>query len=98
MAGILATQRINPSLAAHNPNDVRFGEGQYLSDIPPGTMTASQLSRALLGMPFQGQRFTNYIEVDVTGLPVVMGRPNVYVVINTEPLDVTGRITGFGSN
>jgi hypothetical protein len=49
-------------------------------------------------MPFQGQRFTNYIEVDVTGLPVVMGRPNVYVVINTEPLDVTGRITGFGSN
>lgn len=98
MAGIVATQQIKPSLAANNPNDFRYGEGVYLSDIPPGAMTPSQLSRVFLGIPFQGQRFTNYVGVDVTGLSVVMGRPNVYVVPGAQPLNVTGRITGFGSN
>jgi large repetitive protein len=98
MTGILATQQINPSLAANNPNDVRYGEGQYFSDIQPGTMTSSQLSRVFLGMPFQGQKFTNYVEVNVEGLPVVPGRPNVYVVPNTMPLNIAGRVVGFGAN
>ena len=98
MTGIVPTLQINPSLAADNPRDVRYGDGQYLSDILPGSMTSAQLSQVFLGMPFQGQRFTNYVGIDVKGLLVVMGRPNVYVVPSTKPLDLTGRVTGFGRN
>jgi hypothetical protein len=85
-------------LLADNPNDARYGDGQYFTDIAPGTMTSNQLSRVFLGMPFQAERFTNYVEINVEGLTVVMGRPNVYVVPNTGPLYVRERIVGFGSN
>jgi hypothetical protein len=98
MTAILATRRINPSLATRNPHDVRHGAGQYMSDIAPGTRTSSQLSRLFLGMPFLGWRFTNFVEIDVSGLRVEMGRPAVYVIRNSLPLDVTDRIIGFGSN
>ena len=98
MLGIIATQRINASLAAGHRSDVRYGEGQYLSDIPPGAMSPAQLSRVFLGMPFHGRRFANYVGIDATGLLVVMGRPHVYVVPNILPLDVAGRIRGFGSS
>ena len=98
MNAILATRRINPSLAIRNPHDVRHGEGQYLSDIPPGTTTSSRLSRIFLGLPFHGRRFTHYLAVDVSGLRVVRGRAGVYVIPNTAPLDVTDRIRDHGSN
>ena len=98
MMGILASQSINPSLASNNPNDVLYGEGQYFSDIPPGTMTLPQLSSRFIRLPFQGQRFSNYVTVDVTGLNVVMGRPHVYLVPNTQPLNVTGRVVDSGRN
>jgi hypothetical protein len=68
------------------------------SDIAPGTMTGNQLSRNFLGVPWQGDRFTNYVAIDVSGLNVVVGRPNVYVIPNSGPLDVSGRIRGFGAN
>jgi hypothetical protein len=61
-------------------------------------MTGSQLSRVFLGMPFQGDRFTNYVAIDVSGLNVVKGRENVYVIPNPGPLDVSARIRGFGAN
>ena len=96
--GILSSGRLNPSLRSLNPRDVRYGEGQYLSDIQPGTMTCAQLSRCFLGQPFQGRRFTNYVEIDVSGLNVVQGRPGVFVVPNDAPLDLTGRIVGYGVN
>jgi hypothetical protein len=96
MNGIVDSAQLNPSLKALNPNDVRYGNGQYLSDIPPGTRTPSELSYDFLGMPFQARRFTNYVEIDVTGLNVVQGRPGVFVVPNEVPLDLTGRIVGNG--
>jgi RHS repeat-associated protein len=96
MRGIVNSGELNPSTRARNPQDARYGDGQYLTDIAPGTMTPAQLSRAFIGQPFQGQRFTHVVEVDVTGLNVVQGRPGVFVVPNNAPLDVSGRIVSFG--
>jgi hypothetical protein len=96
MNGILESEQLNPSLKALNPADARYGNGQYLSDIAPGSMTPAQLSRQFLGMPFQGSRFTNWVEIDVSGLNVVQGRAGVFVVPNEGPLDLAGRIVGSG--
>ncbi len=98
MQGIVDSGKLNPSLRSVNPADARYGNGQYLSDIAPGTRTCAQLSRCFLGQPFQGQRFTNFVEVNVDGLEVLQGRPNVFVVPGEAPLDLSGRIVGFGAN
>jgi hypothetical protein len=97
LAGIIDSEELNPSLGSINPNDVRYGNGQYLSDIAPDTMTPAQLSRAFLGQPFQGAKFTNFIEIDVSGLDVVQGRPGVFVIPNDAPLDLSGRIISSGA-
>ena len=96
--GILDSGQLNPSLKSVNPSDARYGNGQYLTDITPGSKTGPQLSRALLGNPFQASRFTHYLEIDVSGLDVVPGRPGVFVVPNEGPLDIIGRIIGYGTN
>jgi RHS repeat-associated protein len=96
LKGITESKELRPSLQANNPKDVRYGEGQYLSDFAPGENTPAQLSREFLGQPFQGRRFTHYVEVDVTGLEVVQGRNGVFVVPGNKPLDLTGRIVGSG--
>ncbi|WP_203218224.1 HYD1 signature containing ADP-ribosyltransferase family protein [Nocardia brasiliensis] len=44
------------------------------------------------------QQFSHFLEIDVTGLTVVQGRPGVFVVPNTEPLDLSGRIVRSGRN
>ena len=94
--GITESGELRPSLKAVNPSDVRYGEGQYMSDFAPGTKTPAQLSREFLGQPFQGRRFTYYVEIDVTGLDVVQGRDGVYVVPGNQPLNLSGRIVGSG--
>jgi hypothetical protein len=94
--GIVESGQLNPSLKALNPNDVRYGNGQYLSDIAPGTMTPAQLSRQFINNPFQGARYTHFVEIDTTGLDIIQGRPGVYVVPNEVPLDLTGRLTNSG--
>jgi hypothetical protein len=95
---ILESGQLNPSLKADNPSDARYGNGQYLTNIAPGTKTGAQLSRALVGNPFQGARFTHYLGIDVTGLNVVEGRAAVFLVPNDEPLDLSGRIVDCGAN
>ncbi|WP_194838784.1 HYD1 signature containing ADP-ribosyltransferase family protein [Nocardia sp. XZ_19_369] len=67
-------------------------------DIEPGTRTPAQLSAAFLRVPWAGAKFSHFLEIDVTGLTVVQGRPGVFVVPNTEPLDLTGRIVRSGRN
>jgi hypothetical protein len=96
--GILASLSLLPSTVARNPNDVRYGDGQYLSDIEPGTMTLGQLSRALIGHPFLGRRFTHFVEIEIDGLTVIEGRPHVFVIPNIHPLNLTGRIVRSGGN
>lgn len=61
-------------------------------------MTSNQLSRAFLGAPFWGSRFTNFVEINVSGLNVVEGRAGVFVIPNEGPLDLTGRIVSSGAN
>lgn len=97
-AGIRASGELRPSLRSVNPRDVRYGEGQYVSDIVPGTRTCAQLSRCFLGQPFQGNRFTHYVEIDVRGLNVVKGRDGVFVVPGQTPLDLTDRLVSWGAN
>jgi hypothetical protein len=96
--GILVSNQLLPSTKARNPREARHGDGQYLTDIPPGTMSGARLSRALRGNPFEGRRFTHYVEIDVTGLQVIMGAPHAYVVLNARPLDLSARIVRSGTN
>src|SRR5712692_2503620 len=93
LAGILQTRVLLPSKATSQRRDVRYGDGQYLTDIAPGTMTPAQLSRALIGHPFRGSRFTHYVELDTNGLKVVCGRAGVFVIPNDQPLDLTCSVT-----
>lgn len=95
--GIAESNSLRASTKASNPKDVRYGNGQYVSDFAPGTKTPAQLSREFLGQPFQGKRFTHYIEIDVTDLPVVQGRNGVFVIPNDVPLDLSGRIIRSGN-
>ncbi|ANY84032.1 hypothetical protein BB934_37865 (plasmid) [Microvirga ossetica] len=96
MTGIIERNSLNPSLWRVGTNDVRYGNGQYVSDIVPGTRTPGELSRDFLGFPFQESRFTHYVEIDATGLGAVQGRAGVYVIPNEVPLDLTGRLLSSG--
>lgn len=68
---ILKSRELNPSLKEVNPSDARYGNGQYLSDIKPGTYSNASLSARFLRNPYQGARFSHYVEIDVSGLDVV---------------------------
>ncbi|MCM1567226.1 MAG: S8 family serine peptidase [Dehalobacter sp.] len=94
--GIIESNQLNPSLKAVNPKDARYGNGQYLTDIVPGTKTPGQLSNTFYGFPFRSDRVTHFVEVDVTGLNVVKGREGVFVIPNENPLDLTNRIINSG--
>ncbi|MEU6467616.1 HYD1 signature containing ADP-ribosyltransferase family protein [Streptomyces sp. NPDC046976] len=96
--GITGSGELRASLKADNPKDARYGDGQYLTDIKPGTKTLGQLSAAFLRVPWAGRKFTHYVEIDVRGLNVVEGRPGVFVIPNNGPLDLTGRILSSGRN
>lgn len=97
-AGILRSKKILPSLKANNPKDARFGEGQYVSDILPGTKRPAQLSMIFFGIPWAGKRFTHYIAINVRGLNVISGRIYVYLIKNKKPLDITERLIKHGRN
>lgn len=96
LRGILSTGVILASTTARNPRDVRHGEGQYLSDRVPGTMTPARLSRRLVGQPFQGRRFTHFVAIRVDGPDVAEARPGVGLLAGRGPLDVSGRVVGHG--
>jgi hypothetical protein len=96
--GILESKLLLPSRLANNPNDARYGDGQYLTDIAPGTRSGSQLSYAFVRMPYSAAKYTHFIQIDTTGLTVTLGRAHVYVVPGTDPLDLTGRIKDWGTN
>jgi hypothetical protein len=98
LSGILATRQLNPSLKERDPRDARYGDGQYMSDIRPGTHTLSQLSRRFVRFPFSGSRFTHYVEVNVADLEVVRCREHVFLAPGSEPLGLEGRLVSWGSN
>jgi hypothetical protein len=83
--GILESQNLRAFTKEKNPKDVRYGDGQYLTDITPGSKTLGQLSRAFVCVPYAGQKYTHFVEIDVRGLNVVEGRPGVFVIPNSGP-------------
>jgi hypothetical protein len=100
MNKIVESQELWPSTKANNPSDARYGDGQYLSDIPPGTKSNPSLGRAFYGVPWRGKSVTHYVEIDVTDLDVYQApdRPDVFLIRNTNSLDLTNRIVSFGAN
>ena len=96
--GIVSSGVLWASKKATNPRDVRYGDGQYLTDILPSTMNVAQLSRALIGHPFQGRRFTHFVEIEVSGLIINKPRQHVFVIHNSDALDVSQRIVSTGAN
>jgi|SRR5882724_12903623 len=95
---ILASDVLLASTRVRNPHDVRYGDGQYLSDIRPGTMTAVRLCRRFFGRPYPISRFTHYVEIEVVGSRVLAGRPGVFVIPGRKALDLTGRVVSSGAN
>lgn len=95
---ILTEKKLLPSLQKNNPRDVRYGNGQYLSDIPPGTRRVGQLSYRFLRIPYLGRRFTHWIAIDVSGLHVVEGREGVFVIPGDRPLDIEKILVSHGKN
>ncbi|MFG2634883.1 putative T7SS-secreted protein [Streptomyces sp. NPDC048362] len=85
--GIRESEELRASLKAVHSQDARFGDGQYLSDIQSGTKRPGQLSYAFLRVPWQGARFSHFLEIDVRGLEVMRSveRPDVYVIHNQGP-------------
>lgn len=98
LAGILKTKSIRPSLRADNPKDARYGNGQYVSDILPGTRRPGQLSLLFLNMPWAGKRFTHFVAIDIRGLEIVSGRAHVFLIVNEKPLDISKRLVNSGPN
>ncbi|MFZ3596466.1 putative T7SS-secreted protein [Streptomyces sp. BH104] len=98
--GILESNELRASLKADNSKDARFGDGQYLSDIQPGTKTPGQLSYSFVRVPWAGHKFTHYIEIDVRGLDLMRSieRPDVYVIPNQQALNIAERIIGHGKS
>lgn len=94
--GIMSSKQLNASTSVTSPKDVRYGDGQYLTDIVPGTKTLAQLSRVFIGNPFQGRKYTHYIEIDISHLNIVQGRGGVVVIPNQRPLDISNRIVSHG--
>jgi hypothetical protein len=95
MTSILNSKQLNPSRWQAGTKEVRYGEGQYLTDIVPGTRSSASIARELVGIPNK-YKFTNYVAVDTMGLPVVIGRKGVFVVRGNAPLDISTRMIASG--
>ena len=94
--GIIRSKSLNPSLLEANPKDARHGDGQYLTDIVPGSLTTAQLSRLLFGVPWVRRKLAYYIAVNVQGLKVENPAEHFYLIRSRNPLKIADRIVGGG--
>jgi RHS repeat-associated protein len=102
LAGILASQSINPSLA--DDNTAAFGHGQYFTDLSPADAasgSAYQLSRAIYNIPWDNERATNYVAINIYRLAIenvsqVFSKTyrNRYIYLHRSevPLPIVGRL------
>ncbi|WP_081078456.1 HYD1 signature containing ADP-ribosyltransferase family protein [Flavobacterium covae] len=95
--GILESKEIFPSIKALNPKDARLGDGQYFSNIVPGTKNSKQLAASFVRVP-NPHLFTHYIAIDVSGLEIHQGlnRKDVFVILGDQNLDISNRIVDSG--
>jgi len=100
LKGILTSGKINPSTISQNAKDARIGDGQYFSDVVPGTKTSNQLSKSFYNDPRLGNRLKNYVEISTKGIDIAASadRPGVYLIPNLEPLEILSRIINYGKN
>ena len=96
LAGILESKQLRPSLVSVNPKHSRFGDGQYFTDIVPGSMSIIGILKALIHVPYPKPKFAYFVKIDVSGLAIQKGREHVFFLHNTHNLDLTGRILSFG--
>ncbi len=90
---IMKSEELIPSIGVKN---ARYGPGQYLTDIRPGEFTAGQTSRRLFGVPWNTQKITHFIEIDVQGLNVIKNAPHNYLIPGETNLPLGGKILRSG--
>jgi len=95
-AGYNAIRESGELLPSIGVKNARYGVGQYLTDIKPGSLTMGQTSRRLFGVPWNKTYLTHYLEIDVTGLNVVKNAPYNYLIPNSGSLNLGGRVVGGG--
>ena len=95
MDAIVKSKQLKPSLKKNNLKDAKHGDGQYLSDIVPGTKRPGQLAWRFKHVPNRNI-YTHYVAIDVEGLDVKKGRKNVYYISNKTELNLEGRIVDYG--
>ncbi len=96
LPSILTTQVLLPSLKANNPNDARHGNGQYFTDLNPYLYNSSQIAQKLISWPNK-YKYNSYVAIDVTGLNIENPEACIYVHKSQVPLNISGRIVGFGT-
>jgi hypothetical protein len=100
MYEILDSCELYPSKRQPNGRgDAVYGNGQYLTSAEPGSMSGRQLSNVLVRNPDSAGRFTNYVKINVKGFDVIQpsaARPGIFLIRNEGPLDLIGRIGGYG--
>lgn len=72
----------------------RHGAGQYFTDLTSG-YTSGQISRRLLGVPWNSKKLTHFIDVDMSGLKVIKNARHNFLVPGTNSLPLGGRIVNW---
>lgn len=70
--------------------------GLTAQQISAGQMSLGQASSKLFGVPWNGNKMSYFIEIDVTGLKLLNPRGGTFLFPNNKPLDLTGRIVRSG--
>lgn len=98
MTGIRQSGDIWASLEESGPRHARHGDGQYLTDVEPGTLSGPELSNVLVRNFNEAARFTHYVKIYTEGIPLRRERPGVFRHVTRMPLDVYSRILSWGKN
>ena len=94
---IVGTGIMKPSIETPGTRDARLGSGVYFTRIDPLTtqLSRGQIAYRLWGDGRLARRAEAFVTVNIHGFPRVTGGLNL-VVPTTRPLNVNGRIAGWG--
>ncbi|NQX85045.1 MAG: hypothetical protein HRT67_03945 [Flavobacteriaceae bacterium] len=85
--------------ASTGAKNARYGTGQYLTDIAPGSgFTVGQVSRRLFGVPWNGRKLQHFIQIETKGLKVIQTNNHIYLINNTSSLNISKRIISSGKS
>jgi RHS repeat-associated protein len=99
MMRIVASQTIYPSiLVGSSGNSLEFGNGVYLTDLPPGIFTKQELAEMFFGSTGESPKVGYFVGINVQDMQVEYQGNSIYRIPTNAPVSVAGRITGFGPN